>query len=247
MLLATPELDLELATRKVRILCADDINEAAASGRCGGLLYCISQHIRQFLFPDTEMNEEYNSLIKIQVTRCPNIGLPLVSHRVSIKKTLGIGGGGGGDTAANPQTVKWSHVRPRARAILDQCMSVLDEIPRVQANPSRWESPKPAEDASMPDIPFAAKCILNPDLRLSGQTLWATAQSRLWHSREKNIDVRSGFVFAAVGGAPVLSIGNEVHFVLEKTILWVQRSWVALGWHLIWPALNFGTCSSFFH
>jgi hypothetical protein len=82
---------LDANTAKVYVLCIDDIKQGAQDGICGELLFCISLSIRQFLFPDVQSNEGYNSLLKALSERAPNLGIVLLGARANIKRMLGLG------------------------------------------------------------------------------------------------------------------------------------------------------------
>jgi hypothetical protein len=82
---------LDANTAKVYVLCIDDIKQGAQDGICGTLLFCISLSIRQYLFPDVQSNEGYNSLLKRLNDRAPNLGIVLLGARANIKRMLGLG------------------------------------------------------------------------------------------------------------------------------------------------------------
>jgi hypothetical protein len=75
VVLATDDEDLDITSRKIKILCRDELEQAAADGtfqmtsrRWG--LYGICRSIRDLLHIDCEENEGYNSLVRPCFRHC---------------------------------------------------------------------------------------------------------------------------------------------------------------------------------
>ncbi len=193
-----------MATLKILVICYADFVRGADTGTIGAALFCICLHIENFLFSDTEANEEFNSLVRIQTERAPNIGLPLVSSRCSLKKALNVG------SASSP--VKWSQVRPYAQDLLRQCIASSGDVLEAQSKPGRWESPPPHPGMLMPQW---VEELINPLTRQDVLTLWGLKHSRLLHSMQKEVDLRYGFVILPED-VHILGVGQAVHLVPEK-------------------------------
>ncbi len=76
ILIETPDDDLDVTTRKVKVLCAVEIHSASIDGKLCATnrpwgLYAIARSIRQHLHVDCEENEGYNSLIRMSEHVCP--------------------------------------------------------------------------------------------------------------------------------------------------------------------------------
>ncbi len=109
LLAAAPET-LEINAQKIRLLCAEDLEQCAAHGTAGPLLYSLVLSWAASAKSDVAINEGHNSLIKAIAQRCRNIGLPLLSARANCKKELKVGVRGA------PQ--KWSAVKRDALAMV---------------------------------------------------------------------------------------------------------------------------------
>jgi hypothetical protein len=66
---------LDPSSRKLRVLCRDDIVLSIESGRCGRKLFAILSTFVQTAFPDIQEIESINSMIKSQCKRSPNMSL----------------------------------------------------------------------------------------------------------------------------------------------------------------------------
>ena len=72
IILQTAADDLDITTRKIKVLCAEEIQSAALDGRllCDfrrpRSLYGIARSIRNYLHIDCEENEGYNSLVRME-------------------------------------------------------------------------------------------------------------------------------------------------------------------------------------
>ena len=106
--------DLDANTRKVRELCARELEEAAEMGTLGRFTHTLLNCIRRSVFGDVTANEGMNSLIKRINQRCPSIKLPLLASRCGLKHALGV--------ADQSGAKKWTDVRTFARTILDECV-----------------------------------------------------------------------------------------------------------------------------
>ena len=85
MLRDTMDQDLDITTRKLRLLCPADIEVAATTGLCGRRLYTILLTFAKMMFGDIQELESLNSLLKIQSRKAPNASLELVDARVRLK------------------------------------------------------------------------------------------------------------------------------------------------------------------
>ena len=83
--------DLEITTRKFKTIWSEQLQHSAASGLCDPSMYTNASLIASKLRPDIRCNEQYNSLIRILSERSRRLGLPLLSSRCNLKKTLGVG------------------------------------------------------------------------------------------------------------------------------------------------------------
>ena len=105
---------LEISSAKVLVICWGDVEQAAAHGITGPLLFSISMALRSYLWQDVEENEGHNSRLKKISERAPHIGVILLAARANLKKALGLGSRGSHS--------KCSKVRPLASEILSLCI-----------------------------------------------------------------------------------------------------------------------------
>jgi hypothetical protein len=148
-------------------------------------------HMRVFFAGDTEINEEYNSLIKIACRRAPNIALPLVSARCNLKKAMNVG--------SSKSLSRWQLVRPSAARVLQEALDGQQYASAVTDDAQRWQ---PASRATVPpssDLD-ASEFVLNPALRPDHAWKWAAAQNTAYFNRVCfDIDISCGFTFAPTG------------------------------------------------
>ena len=88
-ILATPEPLMEPNTLKIYNAYKADMEHAAFTGECGPRLYAAMLLARMQFKPTVSQNERANSMIKMMCRRSPNVGLPLLSSRISLKACLG--------------------------------------------------------------------------------------------------------------------------------------------------------------
>ena len=109
-ILNRPLAELEITSRKLRYLFAEDLQLAAPAGTIGCNLFGVWMLLRTSIKSDTRSNEQYNSLIRVLNERARNVGLDTVSARANIKIQLGVGTRG--------VNLKWSAIRPHAAQML---------------------------------------------------------------------------------------------------------------------------------
>eukprot|EP00969_Alexandrium_andersonii_P170190 7524776-Alexandrium_andersonii.AAC.1 len=91
---------------------------------------------------DVQEVEGINSMLSVQTARSPNISLPLLSSRTSIRKACGLGQGGSG-------ALKWSHVAGRVQDLLHQASDAFSQVHTMHGDASRWV-PVRAADGPQP-------------------------------------------------------------------------------------------------
>lgn len=111
------------------------IQAAAETGRCeDAQLYSAMLAIRLHATGTVQPCEGVNSLIRFQDQRSPNIGLPLLSARIKLKKALGIG------SRSAPKG--WRLRREGARKLVELCNSVSARWQQVRRE-QRYTTPAP--------------------------------------------------------------------------------------------------------
>ena len=128
-----PEAPLDGETLKVLAIYLVDFRAAATTGMCSVHLWAFAQGIRTYLRSDTQINEGYNSMMKRTIERNKHIGLPLLDARCDLRASLGVYGNGQAGASA-----KWSNVRPRAIALLNECLRHFDRGQAIADDENRW-------------------------------------------------------------------------------------------------------------
>ncbi|CAK0836755.1 unnamed protein product [Prorocentrum cordatum] len=164
-ILEAAEGELEITTRKLRALCHHDLVQARDTGTCGTLLYSITMCMRCYSKADVRDNEQYNSLIRQMNMRCRNIGLPLMSSRINVKKWLGVGTRGA--------SMRWSSIKPRAEALLRQLLPFAEQAQGIAIEDARFEAAKPIET----DVNVSATLKVACPVDTSPAALWAKSYS----------------------------------------------------------------------
>jgi hypothetical protein len=205
MLLDVARGELELSTLKILVLCITDVRMAAMDGTTGTLFYSVCMCIRVFLLGDVEVCESYNSLIRIQCTRAPNIKLPLLGSRINLKKQIGTSGRG-----------RWSRLRSAAVQILTEFQEAnaikKDWVAAVDVE-TRWR-PAPALKVPPESDLKKAQLIIDPTLKPSRDKIWACEQSLVLHRHRAAANVK--FAYAVLPHSLVRE-GDELFVVAEKS------------------------------
>jgi hypothetical protein len=110
-ILSADPKDLDINIRKIKHLCLEDLLFASQSGKSGPRLYMLVWIIRRQIQTDVQECEGVNSMIKKAGQRSPNMTLPLLWARVSLKKRILYSSRG--------QSSKWSVRREQAQSVLD--------------------------------------------------------------------------------------------------------------------------------
>lgn len=167
------------------------------NGKCSLKLFVVVNGIRRFVLSTTQEVEGVNSIIRLLSERCRSIGLLLLDARVRIKKALGLG------TADQP--VKWSHKRPKALALLQDCMRQLDQdtVKNVLCAQHRFAT-------ATPQVPITPNTqIVGPAATVAGG--WAKAMTLRFHAYMKKANVSK--VMTLNGD---LSLGSSAFIVVDK-------------------------------
>ncbi len=113
---------------------------------------------------DVRCNESMNNLLKVLMDDAPNTGLPLLSARARIKKSMGIG--------YRNVSVRWSHLQPRAHSMLTEMQAHVREASQADDEIERFK------DAPMIPVPEDAlidqkylEC--NPSQRVTPESKWS--------------------------------------------------------------------------
>ena len=206
----TDDLSLEVNTRKIKRIFANDLSLAAETGRAGPALYATIVVLRAQARCDVQENEGVNSLIKILAERSPNISIALLSARVLLKKQMRLG--------SRDAVSGWKHVRDSARPVLQESIMHHAGATAIMGEDSRWTSP-----CALPDLPSNERVrtkytlLLEDARRPSEGCMWATAWNLEWHKAFKEPDVRRGiFVGPAGEERPVPTPGAIMYVCPEK-------------------------------
>ena len=192
LLLDTLDDDLDISTLKIKILYIAEIRFSAATGTCEGRLFSVGMQFRTFVLVTVKDAEGYNSLIKIQSTRCPNIGLLLLAARVNNKKALGLGTRGA--------DVRWASVRPGAQKLLNECMESCDGATDVCSESGRFSTPKkPTKGIPHKKEMARVTPLLEPILKASTPDVWASKYNSMLHKACSTPSARFGWVTTADG------------------------------------------------
>lgn len=124
----------------------------------------LIEGLTKFGEADVRDSERTNKAIKLQETRCPNIGCDLLSSRVVLKHFMGETCEGAG-----LQKKKWSLFRGVAEKLKNMCLSGWQDKSEVMNRPDRWTPPSP--HSSLPSLEMVKKdrC-LNPKNKICKQT-----------------------------------------------------------------------------
>ena len=217
-ILGTPLEKLEENTRKILITCRHDIEQAAEQKTTGKKFWTVCMLLAIAVQSNTQPNEGCNSLIKRICERCPRIGLPLLSTRTTTKRRLGVG-----VTGAN---TKWSHVREKARSLLQELVEVNVGMERPSRNDvghiddddayleefqQRWDIPLPTYPLPDGNRLGEAMRASDPLLIVTAAEEWASKKHTAW---SKAFPSPSVDVCTVVGA---LVEGRIIHVCFDKS------------------------------
>lgn len=145
----TPEDNLEITARKLKVLFRDEVQQAADDGTTGPNMFAVAECLRRFLLGHVQRNEGVNSAIKRWVEKCPNISLPLLSGRISVSVALGMMGRKG--------ERKWSQVRQQAAELLGTSNDHFQGARLLMDDELRWSTTPPARE--LPGMESIKRCM----------------------------------------------------------------------------------------
>lgn len=178
---STDSSQLEVNTRKLLKRFQDDFQEAAKTGLCGEKLFATLRAAASLLRGDVQEIESLNSLVKLQCRRCPNLSLELLSARICIKKSLKFDSDNTGKEAAIRS--KWTNVRDVCYAVLQRCQSSGEVFKELLLDSLRWSPPlRDSDPAALVVVDLVS---LDPSLKPTGATLWATPYNLKWQKAYK--------------------------------------------------------------
>ena len=141
-ILSTADGNLESNTLKIKNLHKSELELVAASGHCPSRLYVAMLLVRRQFKSTVAVCERQNSMLKMMTRRSPNVGLPLLSARISLKSFLG--------SALSATAQKSIKCRLMGEALLDTCLEHVDNGNALRAKLAltRWDPPGilPLED-----------------------------------------------------------------------------------------------------
>lgn len=156
-LLKQRDADLEPNTIRFRIEWQGELQVAAASGKICPRVHAFLSAVMRMWSCDTQEQEGANSMISAMVARSPNLSLPVLAARLTIKKTIfnevsSVKGSakGVGDRVA---------VRLAVKRLVHQLSTKVDAAASVQQDLARWAPPLaaclPVNAGFMPQRPEA--------------------------------------------------------------------------------------------
>lgn len=205
-LMEVPLADLEVNAVKLRLLCHDHIELSRLTGRCTPWFWRFLCVLAQTLKPDVQLNESFNSGIKLQAERNPNISLELLSSRLSLKHALGC--------TFRPTAKARGDWRQKIGTVFQYCCQAEpSDATGIMHDTDRWASP-PAPD-SVPTDMMIRKTLqeTRPWARPTDLSLWAARYSLLLHRQSKTASVRKAWV---IGGLEGNSLGRRAWLVVDK-------------------------------
>lgn len=139
-ILATPDCELEITTRKLKHLCAADLEQASHDGTTGWTLFSILDLVALMLMGDIQNLEGTNSVIKAITKKAPAIGLPLASARVGLKYKLGAE-----LDFKKAKAKSYSQSSPALKALHTKLSECGDDAANdILQEEGRWQAPPPA-------------------------------------------------------------------------------------------------------
>lgn len=205
-LMEVPLADLEVNAVKIRLMCHDHIQVSRMTGRCTPWFWRFLCVLAQTLKPDVQLNESFNSGIKLQAERNPNISLELLSSRLSLKHALG---GTFRQTASARRD--W---RKKISMVFQQCCQAEpSEATAIMHDTDRWAAP-PAPD-SVPTDTMIRNTLreTRPWARPTDLSLWAARNSLLLHRQSKTASVKKAWIIGGLEGNPH---GRRAWLVVDK-------------------------------
>ena len=228
--MSTDVNSLEVTTRKVRNLFPEEIKYSQETGLCKIKLWVFILGLCRFLKAHIATNEGYNSLLKGLAVRCRNIGLPLLSARCNIKRSIGVGMRG--------SQTRWGSIKGVAAGVLQDALENFEEGQLVLATADRWKAPM-ASDARLgnPITEFQLYNRYNecfPSDQPADIMLKATKRGCLWHRVFQEPSALLGFVLESPERE--LKPGMSFFFLHRKKLFTGHSS----CWHYFGKGLGSG-------
>eukprot|EP00973_Karenia_brevis_P093421 12417251-Karenia_brevis.AAC.1 len=181
--------ELDICTLKIKHRFAEDLHTACQDGTLTVKLRSLITMLRVYPYSDVWDLEGFNGTLKSCISRCPNIGLPLVAGRCEMRKELGIGG--------RKFVRKWSKIAPRAHAVMQACTQYYKEGIHLSEESNRWTDAIPTAQHKIPSEKMVkyAYARLMPAVRLTQEAKWATQFHMDLHKAMPTVSASWAFAF----------------------------------------------------
>jgi hypothetical protein len=141
-LLSASPSRLEINALKFKCLFSTALTEASQTGLLAKDVLLFLRTLRYSWTCSTQDVEGRNSIVKIMSDRCPAAGVDLVSERLRIKASLGLGHRGA--------ATSWSAVKPLAEDLVNTASNYFDAGLAIFNEGGRWVAPtSPAVPAQL--------------------------------------------------------------------------------------------------
>ena len=131
-----PEHVLEGNARKIKALFPADVEFAARTGMCGEELFELMHQARRTIKASVRPNERAHSMIKCMTRRSPNIQLPLISSRLTIKSHFE-------GLLDSKHKSKMTQLRLRGSNLVDRCLESGEACKAVLNDEGRFAYAEP--------------------------------------------------------------------------------------------------------
>lgn len=127
--------------KKLDDLFRPELEQARVTGTLpnDSRIYFLLRPLAERWSCDIEDVEGINSMISVQAKRSPHLAIPLLSSRIGISKTCGVGGGG---TRAT-----WSEIKDHVETVVERAVQHIDDVEQVMT-PERWHEAEPCDEVT---------------------------------------------------------------------------------------------------
>ena len=142
---STADHELDVNALKIKMRFPQGIQFAALTGMCSEELFQTFHQARRTIKPSVRGNERAHSILSSMSKRAPNIQLPLLSSRLTIKTHFE-------GYLDNRYKNKMARVRARGQELVRLCIDHTTECKATLEKAERWEFAQPLAPLEFPEL-----------------------------------------------------------------------------------------------